>query len=97
MEYLIAVTVKNADGESERSIYRVSQEAPLRDVVRRAIAMASLSDAPLLRLTNLEVLGTLEPHLWSEHRDLMDDVAPEAAAAATQARSRRPVFRGGSS
>lgn len=94
MEYLIAVTVTSADAESERSVYRVDPEATLRDVARRALAMATLSAAPL-RLAKLEVLGTLEPHLWPEYRDLLGGDAPTRVAHRAGARRPEPS-RGGS-
>lgn len=69
-QYLVAVTVANSHADKvERTIYRVSPEAPLKSVVENAVLRCELPGP--LRCTKIEVLGNVEPHLFNDYLDLL--------------------------
>ena len=71
-QYLIAVSLRcvHYPQLKERSIYRVPTDAPLIDVVEAAKNRSELLGE--VTCTGVELLGTLEPHLFDQHTSLLD-------------------------
>lgn len=70
MNFLIAVTIRNPEGQTERQVYRVPPEATMMDVVNAARQRSELTGA--LWCKEIEMLGTLQPHLYGTYVELLD-------------------------
>lgn len=73
-QYLIAVTLQQnrSPGSTQRDIYRVPKDARLSEVVHVA-KLRSEMPGPV-SCNGIEILGTLEPHLFDQYVDLLNPV-----------------------
>jgi len=68
-ESLVGVILRNPNGTKERALYRVPEDVRLVALVDAAIAQSKMEGAVCCE--SVDLLGTLEPHLFGCYKPLM--------------------------